>query len=114
MLARSTWDKYVAWTSTRPRDFPKASALLSLKMRNHWIVSVCLSLHWIKGNDFIKTMEEENDRKDSDKLEKELKTHGFAATWPRDWRCFQVCVSLGSHMHGTYLKRSFSLIVKGT
>lgn len=29
-------------------------------------------------NDFIKTMEEENDRKDSDKLEKELKTHGFA------------------------------------
>jgi len=34
-------------------------------------------------DEFIKTMEEENKRKDSDKLEKELKTHGFAEVLER-------------------------------
>ena len=36
-------------------------------------------------------MEEENDRKDSDKLEKELKTHGFAAPWLQAEELLRVC-----------------------
>ena len=35
-----------------------------------------------KGSEFINMMEEEGNRKDADKLEKELKTNGFADTRP--------------------------------